>query len=276
MHAFSEMPDLQVPDPNAPSQPREAEELPPDAEAAYQRVAAEIDALATEEVFFVNLNVRRTAARILGAMPRLRALEPEMRREVPRFDAAALARASDYALACLYLIAVRRPGRTGAEITRGLAAEARALRTKLRKTAEYMADFGVLDARKVAGIPRQAGNLRTAQDLLALVSMLREAWPTLGERVLVHAADLDRANAVGTELVRGLGARLQPGFRDEDRAQAVDRLARAFTLMMRAYGECRRVVTFVRWWHGDANAYAPSLFEKGTSARRRRTAGGPS
>jgi hypothetical protein len=274
MHASSEMPALQSADPNASSEPGEPEVVSADAEAAYLRSAPAIDALAAEEVRIVNLNVRRSAARILGAMPRLRALEPELRRQLPGFDAAVIGRACDYALSCLYLIAVRRPTRTGAETTRDLAAEARALRTKLRKTAEYMADFGVLEARKVAAIPRQAGNLRTAQDLLALASMLRDTWPALEGRVLLRADDLDRANAVGTELVLGLGARLQPGFRDEDRAEAVNRLARAFTLMVREYGECRRAVTFARWWHGDANDLAPSLFQKGMSGRRRRAKGG--
>ena len=34
----------------------------------------------------------------------------------------------------------------------------------------------------------------------------------------------------------------------------------AFTLMMRAYDEVRRAVTFLRWQQGDADTIAPSLY----------------
>lgn len=258
-------------DTNGAGEPQTA---PADAEAAYLRLADAIEAIPAAEVLGVNLNIRRTAARVLGAMPRLRALEPQMRNELRNFDPGVLDRAADAALACLYLAAIRRPARSGADFTRALAAEARALRTKLRRAAQYLADSELLDARKVAAVPRQAGNLRTAQDLLGLVALLREAWPVVGERVLVDAEELDRATVVGAELVRGLGARLQPGFRDEERARAGERLARAFTLMVRAYGECRRLVTFVRWWEGNAGEVAPSLFGKGVGRRRGGRVGG--
>ena len=48
---------------------------------------------------------------------------------------------------------------------------------------------------------------------------------------------------------------------------ANDTRQRAFTLLVTAYDEVRRAVTFVRWAEGDADAFAPSLYAK---SRKRR------
>jgi hypothetical protein len=49
--------------------------------------------------------------------------------------------------------------------------------------------------------------------------------------------------------------------------------ARAFRLLVNEYDQLRRAVTFVRWDHGDANAFAPSL-HSGAHKRRSRGAAG--
>jgi hypothetical protein len=44
-----------------------------------------------------------------------------------------------------------------------------------------------------------------------------------------------------------------------DRGEAEDDLGKAFELMRRAYEECRRSVSTLRWFEGDADAIAPPL-----------------
>ena len=49
--------------------------------------------------------------------------------------------------------------------------------------------------------------------------------------------------------------------------------ARVLALIVRRYGEVRRMIGYLRWWDGDANAIAPSLFARGGA---RRVTDGPS
>lgn len=107
-------------------------------------------------------------------------------------------------------------------------------------------------------------------DLLALATMMKQRWSEVRTRVPLTETQLERAEVVGTELVLGLGMRAQPGAKDVRRALSVDRRARAFTLFARAYDECRRVITYVRWHEGDADRVAPSLFTKSARRARRR------
>lgn len=54
-------------------------------------------------------------------------------------------------------------------------------------------------------------------------------------------------------------------------ADPQQRRQRAFTLFVRAYEECRRAATYLRWHEDDADDIAPSLWTK----RNRRTAAAP-
>jgi hypothetical protein len=44
--------------------------------------------------------------------------------------------------------------------------------------------------------------------------------------------------------------------------------ARAFTLLVRHYDECRRAITYVRHHEGDADEIAPSLFTRAAKPKR--------
>ena len=79
---------------------------------------------------------------------------------------------------------------------------------------------------------------------------------------------VDRAPVLAQRLHVALGTKRNPGEPTPDDPQRVR--ARAFTLFARAYAEVRRGVAFVRFHHGDADAYAPSIYVK----QRRRGAGG--
>jgi hypothetical protein len=52
--------------------------------------------------------------------------------------------------------------------------------------------------------------------------------------------------------------------------------ARAFTVFARAWEECRRAVTYLRWHEGDADKLVPSLrSNKGPRRRGASAAGAP-
>ena len=76
-----------------------------------------------------------------------------------------------------------------------------------------------------------------------------------------------RARVVGNELYELIGTRRYvPAPLPADDPSRVR--ARAFTLLVRKYDECRRAVVALRWHEGDADAYMPTLYPK----RRRRGA----
>lgn len=54
-----------------------------------------------------------------------------------------------------------------------------------------------------------------------------------------------------------------------DLAQARELRRRAFTLLARAYDQCRRVVTFLRWSEGDADKITPAF--AGPRSKRTKT-----
>ena len=47
-----------------------------------------------------------------------------------------------------------------------------------------------------------------------------------------------------------------------DRRAATDVRNRAFTLLVHTYEESRRAVQYLRFWEGDADDLAPSMYEK--------------
>lgn len=49
---------------------------------------------------------------------------------------------------------------------------------------------------------------------------------------------------------------------------ANERRQRAFTLFARAYDECRRAATYLRWQEGDADELVPSLYSGRNASRR--------
>jgi hypothetical protein len=220
----------------------------------------------------VNLDVGTAVRRAVGALPAIRALEPEIRRMAPHFSLDTIAEVEEYALATWYAHAVLEPVRGMAVVTNARVQEARKLKATLLVSAGALAHHGYLDAKTVAAIPKQASHVRTADDLLALAAMIQNIWPRVQNHVPVGEEELERAQAVGTDLVLALGARLQPGAKEPKRAASLSRRARAFTLFMRAYDDCRRVVAYVRGAEGDADRIAPSLYTKKRISDRKHAA----
>lgn len=118
--------------------------------------------------------------------------------------------------------------------------EAKALRESMLVCAEALAHHGLVDAQRVREIRAGSGNIDLANDCGALNALFAQAWPEIGAR-------------------RAPSAQKAPGG-PSDRA-------RAFTLMARAYDQCRRAVTYLRWDEGDASGILPAL----TGPRTRRT-----
>ncbi|NUQ75530.1 MAG: hypothetical protein HUU21_18450 [Polyangiaceae bacterium] len=117
-----------------------------------------------------------------------------------------------------------------------------------------------LDRKSVEAIRAGQGNLDTANDLVALAALYSSAWAQVENRSPVEWAQVERAAKLGPSILVALGARDQPAAKVSDTFNASERRDRAYTLFARAYDQCRRAASYLRWDDGDADAFAPSFF----------------
>ncbi|UJR83829.1 hypothetical protein [Sandaracinus amylolyticus] len=128
---------------------------------------------------------------------------------------------------------------------------------------DSLANRKLLDPARVdLGRPLQ-GYRTVITSTLVLVALLRESWATVRGKTPLTVEDIDRAERRATGLLHRLNAREQ----GSTRLPAADIRARALGLLVKTYGEARRMLSYVRWWEGDADTIAPSLW----SGRRRST-----
>ena len=225
----------------------------PSADSAFASVAHELAALPVESLLRPTVDITRAAATALAAVPAIRSLRSEIVAALPSFPIEQLDRLEIYALAAWYAdVRASDPGATA----RTLAAEGAPLRAELRLAAAALADRGFVEPAAIAGAGSGIGHLDVASGLLKLSTALAHVWPAIEGHTALTRERIDRATALGTELLVAVGARERL-----DRPAVLDRI-RAFTLFMGAYDTCRRAIAAVRWREGDADRIAPSVFAR--------------
>jgi hypothetical protein len=226
-------------------------------EDAYIRVKAALDALQPDELVQINLDVPTAVATILGVLPKLHALEPEIEKHLPTFDLARYRSLEDVAFALSfantnYLTALQPPDALSA-----LADEATKTRGVLLADAETLVAHGIIDGNQFAELQGAKGFKNVAQDLQSLSRVLKESWDEIQGKLPLTLDDLTRANQLAAHLLRTIGLREQGAAGVE---AATDVRMRAFTLFLRTYGDAQRAVAYLRADQGDAENIAPSLY----------------
>jgi len=94
-------------------------------------------------------------------------------------------------------------------------------------------------------------------------AIFQEAWDTVHDKTTVTSEEVERAAVLGSELHIALGLRRVGADLQSKPPESQLTRDRAFTLFVRAYDEVRRGVTFLRWYEGDVDSYAPSLYARG-------------
>ena len=228
-----------------------------EAAEAYARIEPAIMALPQKDVGRVTTDVPSATSLALGALPQLEALLPEMNDVFKKPPKAQIERLRDHALGLLYAHIAWLPRSSNA--LDGELEEARALREQLLASADAHVSYGQMDAAAVAAIRQGAGHLDRANDLIALVGLFHAAWPVISKKTQATPEQLDRAAALGPQLVAALGANTLGAGSVKDGKTAADRRNRAFRVFLTDYEEIRAAVQYVRRHEGDADAFAPSL-----------------
>lgn len=224
---------------------------------AFERVLPELRALPEEAVRKINVDVPTAVATILGALPKIRAVRPQIEEQLPQHDLAEFDRLEEYTLALAYAhgayLAASQPAHSIEEIN----AEAMRLREVMLADANVLIVRGIFDKTRVAEIRLGNGYRDTAFDLVALVNLYRSKWSEIEGRTGVSLAELEQAEIVADRLITAIGEREQAPVK---RSVAIDDRMRAFTLCTDAYTHARHAIAYLRFNHGDANAIAPSLY----------------
>jgi hypothetical protein len=104
-------------------------------------------------------------------------------------------------------------------------------------------------------------------DVFHLVEAIRARWTDIESKSAITQQELDRAERLQQRLNRLLGLKDQ---QTPDINAASEQRRRALTLLLRAYDEVRRAITYLRWKTNDIDDIAPSLFA-GRGGRRKST-----
>ncbi len=147
----------------------------------------------------------------------------------------------------------------------GLHREVMAHYERLILDADSLVVRGFMPKERLAGSRDLRSYQGALHSLLGVIAVLRESWSKIAGHTPVVPADLDRADEVCSRMATALSTR-QTGML---RAAAAETRVRALSLLVREYELVRRMVTFVRWFEGDADRIMPSLYA-GRGGRRTR------
>ncbi len=224
---------------------------------AFELLSARYAALDPKALKTINIDVPRAVSFVLGAIPAIEALIPQMERVFKNPPVAVVKNLRNLALGAWYAHLLDTPQASDGAKAK-LLEDGSALRTKLSRGADALVDAGLFSAEPVAAIQAGSGNIDKANDLVAWAAMYTAKWDQIAGRTAITAAQVDEAARLGPALLVALSDRpLDRG------TAAADARARSFTLLDDGYDEVRSVVHHLRWMQEDADSIAPSLYTKG-------------
>ncbi len=238
---------------------------PAEAAVAFEALLPEIRALRPEEIRRVTANVPFAVTVALGAEPRVAALRDAIVAQTPGTPIACVDRLREHIYAAYYAHLVALPAPKTESEKKALLEEASPLRKDLLVAAEALAAKQLVDAALVAKIRSGTGRIDAAGDLIALSALFASAWAHIEDKTAITADEVERAGTLGMQLLVALTSDARPAAQE---ATPGELRARAFTLLVRCYDECRRAIAYVRHHEGDANEIAPSLFVRAAKAKK--------
>ena len=224
--------------------------------AGFQRVEAEFPQIEERDLVPVNIDIPGAVATVLGSLPEIRALRPELA-ELRGFDLARFDRLRDYTLAVGHAHAMYRAATDPSNALTELAEEVMQLRDVLQADATALAKRRLLDESQTSKLRGGSSYKGAAFEVVGLVGLFREHWEKIQGRSALQTEELVRAGRLAQELVTAVGLREQsPAVV----GAAAALRQRAYTLFFRAYDDVRRAVSYLRWHQDDGDKIAPSLF----------------
>jgi len=224
---------------------------------AYEASLPEILALPKDEIQAVNTDVIMTVGRVRVTCRRIQGLRAEVVAKLNDFDLKLWDKLETYSLALLYANTVWDIARKSIADLDDLTQQARRQYELLYAVVQVLVSRGLVEPFHLKAAKKRRGRLRFAYGLLCLVEVLREAWPTVAHKTGLTESELTHAEALGEQLSRGVALQNAP---IEELKQLAELRDRAFTVFVRAYGQVRHALQYLRRENNDVERYAPSLY----------------
>ena len=233
-------------------------------EAAYERRLAEIKAVPEEALVSLNLDVHAAVATVLGALPEIIALRGELAK-IPQLNVALVDRLEDFAQAAGEAHGRFVMAMTPDEDIVALNEEGSKIRDVIHTDAVALVKRGLLDAGVLSKFKGLVGYKNVGFDLIDWAIAMRDSWNKIQGKTGLTFEEIQKARQLGERLVRAAGLREQ----GPTVAAEVTRIRhQAVSLLVNAYEEVRRGITFLRWREDDVDTIAPSLYASKGSAKK--------
>jgi hypothetical protein len=197
------------------------------------------------------------AGKVLWSLPKVRVHRDRLLK-LPEYDIGHLDHAEDYARGLRHVqteILVRiRHARQLPEV----AAEGWKVRSMMMSYADVLSYKGQFDPELVAKLREGSGYRDLVEDLNMLVLQFQrmpESW--IGAETPVTKADVNRASEIAHRINVHVGNAPDP---DVSQETLVNERRKLGALLIRAHGQLRRGVGFLRFDEADVNAILPSLY----------------
>ncbi|AKV04356.1 hypothetical protein AKJ09_11019 [Labilithrix luteola] len=231
--------------------------------AAYEATAAARAALSPEVLVQVNLDPREVARSVFAVIPGISPLRARLAM-LPEFDMNNVDKLVTYANGLGYAQTLFDTTSAPQEEQQKYLEEATRRREVLLADAQALAKHELIGAKQLDELKGSTGYANVAADLGILVRIFRASWDRIASKTAVTPEDLDKAEGLSEYLLRSTAQRAK--HPDVLAAAAEDR-QRAFTLVLRAYDEVRRGISYLRWHEEDVEKIVPSLWT-GRGGRR--------
>jgi hypothetical protein len=229
---------------------------------AFEATAGDRAALADEDLVTINIDIGASVQIALASVPRVAPLRAEIVALPVKHEL--IDKLELYARAAGHSHGVYQVASAPPEELNALYEDAVKRRATLRSDVQNLVNHGLVPADSLGGIQGETGYRNVGYDLIGLVAILRNAEEKVRNRTATLPEERDQAEFVAGQLLDVVARR--DGNITVPAGIALDR-QRAFTLLLRAYDETRRAVTFLRWG-GEADKLAPSLYTSRVSRRR--------
>jgi hypothetical protein len=223
---------------------------------------AEIDALPEADVLTPRVDVAAAASTAIGSMPEVESHRAEL---VAIFGARASATLDRLVPISRALLAAQAAHEAVADHDLEAQANAiRAIRDRLSDAATALIERGLVDRKTLDRLTGGGGYQALFTDTLALVSWFEVHAGAIASRSKVTTDELrsayHSAEAFATEIARRDQARSGTSETGRDRQ-------RVFTLFFRTYENVGKMISYLRWQHGDADQIAPSIYSRSRPRR---------
>lgn len=231
---------------------------------ALDTLRAELARIDARDLVPMNVDVSVAAMTALGVVPKLAAHRAAMVEWFGEDMAVHADRLEQAARAAWSAHGEYGDVTNGAEIAR-LSAAVIEQRTLLLADVQSLVARKAVDPGVLDNLQGTKGYANQCFDVLRLVMAVRKNWAAVEALTPLQPADLARAEAITNELATAVGTRDQAGS-----SPAALLRRQAFTYFVRTYNQIRRMLAFLRFEEGDAEAIAPSLWT-GRGGRKRRS-----